>query len=132
MIVVDASAVAELLVRGPAWRDVADRVLVDGEDLHAPHLVDLELASVLRRSAASGSMSTRDAAVALALVNDLCIARHAHRELLPRIWALRENLTPYDAAYVALAEALDAPLLTLDARLAGAPGHEADVELLRR
>ncbi len=132
MIVLDASVVAELVVRGPSWRAAAERVLRDGGELHAPHLVDLEVTSVLRRSVAADTMTVDAAAEALEILRDLVLLRHAHDVLLPRVWALHPNLTPYDAAYVALAEALNAPLLTFDARLAGAPGNAARIELLRR
>ncbi len=87
---------------------------------------------MLRRAVASGRVSAHDATEALDLVRDLSLLRHGHDALLPRIWALRGSLTPYDAAYVALAEALDAPLVTFDSRVAAAPGNAARVDLLTR
>ena len=100
------------------------------ETLHAPHLLDVELAQVLRRYALAGEL---DAARGAQVIEDLAvfpIQRYGHEHLLPRIWMLRQNVTAYDAAYIALAEALDAPLVTRDARLARAPGHRAAVEVV--
>lgn len=130
MIVLDSSAVVELLLRTPVARQVEDRIFPMGETLHAPHLLDLEVAQVLRRYAAGGDVSPHRAQEALTDLADLPIWRYPHDLFLFRIWQLRQNLTAYDAAYVALAEALAAPLLTRDARLASAPGHRARVELL--
>jgi predicted nucleic acid-binding protein len=98
--------------------------------LHAPHLLDVEAAQVLRRLLAAGSITSRRCDQALRNLRDLRIRRYAHTTLLPRVWALRVNLTAYDAAYVALAEALEAPLVTRDRRLADAPGHRADIEVV--
>lgn len=130
MIVVDASIVAELVLRLPRAAVAAARVLADGEDLHAPHLIDLEVASVLRRCVAARTITRRQAADALDLHRALPIGRHGYDALLGRIWQLRGNLTTYDAAYVALAEGLDVPLVTFDGHTARAPGHSATVELL--
>ncbi len=91
----------------------------------APHLLDVEVALALRRYVQARTISTDRAELALEHLGQLGVTRHGHEELLPRIWALRENLTAYDAAYVVLAEALAAPLLTLDTWLAEAPGHQA-------
>lgn len=132
MIVVDASVVAELLTRAPGAAVANARVLVPGEDLHAPHLIDLEVTSVLRRSVAAKRATASAAAKALDALMAFPIQRHGHEELLARIWQLRGNLTPYDAAYVALAEALEVPLVTFDGNLARAPGNRATIELLRR
>jgi predicted nucleic acid-binding protein len=128
VIVVDASAVLELLLRGPVWRQVAARIGGD-EDLHAPHLLDLEVAQVLRRHAQAGAIDDERGREALGDFADLDVARHPHDLFLPRIWELRSRVTAYDAAYLALAEALAAPLLTLDHRLARAGGHRAHVEI---
>src|SRR5690606_1940105 len=95
--------------------------------LHAPDLMDVEVAQVLRRHAAEGVLHEARAERTIDLLVRLPVTRHPARILLPRIWALRENLTAYDAAYVALTEALGARLLTCDGRLARAPGHRADV-----
>ncbi len=130
MIVVDASVVLELLLRGPASRRISDRIRARDEGLHAPHLLDLEVAQVLRRYAAAGSIDHARGREAFEDLRDLGLARHAHDFLLPRIWELRGRITAYDAAYVALAEVLVAPLVTLDAKLARTGGHRARVELL--
>ena len=131
MIVLDASAVLELLLGGPAAPAVALRIETPDEGLHAPHLLDLEVAQVLRRYALSGALDEARGRAALDDLEDLGLVRHAHDLFLPRIWELRGRVTAYDAAYLALAEALPAPLLTLDRRLARAGGHRARVEVLR-
>jgi predicted nucleic acid-binding protein len=129
MIVIDASAVLELLLHGPAWRGVALRIASPDEDLHAPHLLDLEVAQVLRRHALAGAIDEERGRQALEDLADLDLARHPHDLFLPRIWELRACVTAYDAAYLALAEALAAPLLTLDRRLARTEGHRARIEI---
>ncbi|HEY5114160.1 MAG TPA: type II toxin-antitoxin system VapC family toxin, partial [Nakamurella sp.] len=101
------------------------------EVLTAPELVDLEVASVLRRQAQAGAINVRRAGLALADLAALPLQRAPHLPLLPRCWELRENLTVYDAAYVALAEVLDATLLTGDRRLARASGPRRDIEVVR-
>jgi predicted nucleic acid-binding protein len=130
VIVVDASALLEVLLRTPASAAIQARLFQDGEGLHAPALLDLEVAQVLRRYVARGEVTLARAGASLDLLLALPVQRYAHDALLPRVWALRDNLTAYDAAYVALAEALRAPLVTCDARLAGAPGVAATVELV--
>ena len=130
MIVVDASALLEVLLNTPAAARVADRLFGSDETLHAPHLIDLEVAQVLRRYAARGALTADRGAQALQDLTDFPLVRYPHDLLLSRIWALRHNLTAYDAAYLALAEALEAPLVTRDAALAAAQGHTAAVELL--
>jgi predicted nucleic acid-binding protein len=130
VIVVDASALLEVLLNTPAASRVADRLFASGETLHAPHLIDLEVAQVLRRYAASGTMTAERGAQVLQDLADFPLIRYPHDLLLPRIWDLRHNLTAYDAAYLVLAEALEAPLVTRDAALAAARGHAASVELL--
>ncbi|HHQ48371.1 MAG TPA: VapC toxin family PIN domain ribonuclease, partial [Acidobacteria bacterium] len=102
----------------------------DATTLHAPELLDVEVAQVVRRYCRRGQISIERAGTAIKLLADLDVARHGHAPLLPRIWALRDNLTAYDAAYVALAEALDAPLLTRDGQLARSSGHTARIELV--
>jgi predicted nucleic acid-binding protein len=99
------------------------------ESLHAPHLLDLEVAQVLRRLSAEGTLTTQRADEAIRDLLDLRLTRYAHSILLPRIWQHRHNLSAYDAAYVALAETLGATLITRDACLASAPGHSAMIEL---
>ena len=130
MIVADASAILELLLRTDAGSEVEARLLGPGETIHAPALVDLEVAQVLRRYVARGEMTPARARTSLDLMLAFPMERHTHEPLLSRIWELRDNLTAYDAAYVALAEGLRAPLLTCDARLAKAPGIRAVVELI--
>jgi predicted nucleic acid-binding protein len=128
LIVVDASALVKVLT--PARPDhVLDRRLQEADSLHAPHLVDVEVANGLRRAAATGSVSTDRAQDALLDLDTMPITRYPHGALLPRAWELRDNLTAYDAMYVALAEVLEAPLVTCDARLARTPGIQAAVEL---
>lgn len=129
MIVVDASVVLEVLLLSETGVAVGPRLFDPAEDLHAPELLDLEVAQVLRRHERSGALTARRASEALQDLADLRLERYSHRLLLDRAWALRANLTIYDAAYVALAELLGCPLLTCDAALARAP-HGARVELL--
>jgi len=130
MIVVDASSLLDLLLRTGACTEIECSVLRPGLGLHAPHLVDLEVAQVLRRHALRGDLSATRASEALRDLADLPLTRYPHEPFLARIWALRANLTAYAAAYVALAEVLAAPLLTRDARLAQAGGHRAVVQVL--
>ena len=130
MIVVDASALVEVLLRTPAAGSVEQRLFEPGQSLHAPHLLDVEIAQVLRRYAASGEIGAGRGRAALADLTDLSLRRYPHDLLLPRVWELRNNLTAYDAVYVALAEALDATLITRDRRLAAAAGHRARVALV--
>jgi predicted nucleic acid-binding protein len=130
MIVVDASAVLEALLRTPAARAVERRLFELSQTLHAPHLLDVEVAQVVRRYAANGEIDVERGHMALADLVDLPLHRYPHDFLLPRVWQLRNNLTAYDAVYVALAEALNAPLITRDKRLAASPGHHAQIELV--
>lgn len=130
MIVLDASAVLEWLLEGPASGAIEARVEPEYGRLHAPHLVDLEVVQVLRRLVREGAVRERRAGEAVEDLLALRLVRHEHRRLTARIWALRGNLTAYDAAYVALAESIGAPLLTRDARLARSSGHRARIELV--
>ena len=129
MIVVDASALLEVLLRTSAAKGVEDRLFEAQQTLHAPHLLDVEVAQVVRRYAAKGDIDAARGRAALADLADFPLRRYPHDFLLSRIWDLRHNLTAYDAAYVALAEALDMPLLTRDRRLAATAGHRARIEL---
>ncbi|GAB2450095.1 type II toxin-antitoxin system ribonuclease VapC1 [Nocardioides hungaricus] len=130
MIIVDASVLAPALADGGASGRIA-RTRLAGERLLAPELIDLEVTSVIRGLVRKGAVSDEHAAAALVDLIDLPLERVGHRRLVPRCWELRGNLTPYDAAYVALAEHLDVPLVTADARLARASGPRCDVEVLR-
>ena len=131
MIVADASAVLELLLGTAAALDIQRRLFESGESLHAPHLLDLEIAQVLRRYVSGGELTPQRGKQALTDLADIPILRYPHDLFLSRIWALRHNATAYDAAYLALAESLAAPLITCDARLAATPGHRATIELVR-
>ncbi|HEX4437687.1 MAG TPA: type II toxin-antitoxin system VapC family toxin [Solirubrobacteraceae bacterium] len=117
MIVVDASAAISALMNAGAARQT-----FAGEQLHAPHLIDTEVASGLRRQAASGICTPDDAWSMLAVWRDFGLTRYPAFAMLDRIWELRENLSAYDACYVALAELLDCPLVTADKLLSRAPG----------
>ena len=129
MIVVDASIIVPALADdGPAGRSARQRLA--SERLNAPALIDLEVLSAIRRKLTAGGLSAERAALALRGLARVRMRRSGHGPLLPRIWVLRHNLTSYDAAYVALAEAMDAPLVTADARLATAPGIGCKVELV--
>lgn len=129
MIVVDASVVASALGDDAADGERARSHLAD-ERLFAPELIDLEVASVWRCAARAGLLGERRAVQALADLAALPLARAPHQPHMNRIWELRDSLTPYDAAYIALAEALEAPLLTADKRLAQAAGVGCEIELL--
>lgn len=130
MIVVDASVLAPALADDSADGQIA-RSRLAGEDLVAPELIDLEVAAVVRRGVLSGQLSLRRAEQALDDLVDLPLRRVPHVRFLVRCWELRENLTVYDAAYVALAEMLSVVLVTGDARLAKAPGIRCQVDVLR-
>jgi predicted nucleic acid-binding protein len=130
VIVTDASVILEVLLRTPAASRIEDRILSNRESLHAPHLIDLEVAQVLRRYVSRGEMYADRARMALDIFSKFPITRYSHEPLVPRIWVLRSNLTAYDAAYVALAEGLGATMLTRDDRLARAPGNRATIELI--
>lgn len=110
--------------------DAPDWLLDSAESLHAPHLLDVEIAQVVRRYEVRGELSAERGEEALADLMAFPIARYPHDVLLQRVWELRHNLTAYDAVYVALAEALDAPLVTRDERLASAPGNNAMVRII--
>ena len=99
------------------------------EGLHVPHLFEVEVMNVLRRYALNGDLSAERARLAMNRLSAMRVTRYPHTALLPRIWELRDNVTAYDAAYVALAETLEAPLITRDERLSKAPGIRATVEL---
>jgi predicted nucleic acid-binding protein len=121
VIVVDASAILEVLLHTPASEAIVGRIFQEGETWHAPHLLDLEVAQVLRRYVASREIGALRGLRALEDLQDMPLTRYPHAPLLFRIWELRANVTAYDAAYLALAETLDCTLLTRDGRLASAP-----------
>jgi len=129
LIVVDASVIAPALADDDEDGERA-RSRLQGERLTAPEVLDLEVVSVIRKAFASGALSRRRAGLALADLIDLELERISHRRILARIWELHENLTPYDAAYVALAETINATLVTADRRLSGAPGPRCTIEYL--
>jgi predicted nucleic acid-binding protein len=130
LIVVDASALIEVLLGTSAANRLAERLFADGETLHAPHLLDVEVTQVLRRYALAGVFGAQRGGEALEDLADFPIVRYPHQLFLSRIWDLRHKVTAYDAAYLALAEALAAPLVTRDAKLAAAVGHRARIELM--
>jgi len=129
MIVLDASAAVDWLLRTPAGERIEQRIYAHEETLHSVHLLDVEFAQVLRRLVRQEIVNPGRAEQAIEDLLALRITRHAPALLLRRMWRLRQNLTAYDAAYVALAEELRAPLITRDQRLAAAPGHSAAVEV---
>jgi predicted nucleic acid-binding protein len=129
MIVLDASATVDWLLQTTAGQHIERRIYSARESLHAPHLLDLEVAQVLRRLVREGTVPANRADEAVRDLLDLRLTRYPHFMLLPRVWQLRQNFSAYDAAYVGLAEKLGAPLITRDGRLAAAPGHAAIIEL---
>ena len=129
MLVVDASALVPALADDGADGDTA-RARLRGQSLVAPELVDLETTSVIRRQLRRGHLDARRAELALADLVSLPLQRASHRPLLARCWELRQNLTVYDAAYVALAELLDVVLLTAETRLSSAPGVTCQLDVL--
>jgi predicted nucleic acid-binding protein len=128
VLVVDSSAALEALAARDPAAGLVERLAEDG-DLHAPHLIDTEILHALRRMLRRGQISEERAHDARTDFAELTLVRYPHEPLNDRVWQLRENVTAYDATFVALAEALDVPLVTCDARLAAAPGHRARVEL---
>ena len=129
MIVIDASAAVELILNTATGKRVGDRVADEREAIHAPHLIDVEILHALRRLVLRKSIDDAHATTALGLWRSLDVERHVHEPFVGRIWQLRGNLSAYDATYVALAEALSAPLVTADRRLANAPGSGISIEV---
>lgn len=128
MIVLDASALLEFLLQTPLGIRVEARLFRDEHEFHSPHLIDVEVTQGLRRLVRAGEVSPDRALHAIADLADFDLHRHSHVDLLTRVWKLRQNVTAYDAMYVALAEALDARLVTCDTPLAKTPGHRARIE----
>ncbi len=131
MIVADASAVLEVLLGTPASLAVAEQLFAPGQTVHAPHLIDLEVAHAIRRYVGFRDIDDALGRAAIGNMVDLQIRRYPHDVLLPRVWDLRGNLSAYDAVYVALAEALDAPLLTRDRGVADAAGRFTKVQVIQ-
>ena len=131
MIVLDASAVVDWFLLTPAGLDIDQRIARGGESLHAPHLLDLEVAQAFRRLARDGTIPAHRADAAIYDLMELNIERYDHFPLLSRIWGYRHNLSIYDATYLVLAEDLGAALFTCDRRLASAPGHGVKVVLFK-
>jgi predicted nucleic acid-binding protein len=129
MIVLDASAAIDWLLQTPAGQRIEQRIYARQDSLHSVYLLDVEFLQVLRRLVRAGILTAGRAEQAIEDLLALRITRHAPAALLRRIWRLRQNLTAYDAAYVALAEQLRAPLITRDQRIAAAPGHTAAIEV---
>lgn len=130
MIVVDASALMEVLLNTEAAPFIATRLFDARETLHAPHIIDLEITQVLRRYTLTGELEPARGEEMLADLGDFPLTRYPHTLFLRRIWGLRSNATAYDAAYLVLAEALGATLVTCDRALASIPGHGVHVEVL--
>jgi predicted nucleic acid-binding protein len=131
VLVVDASVIVSALI---ADDDAGERMRLrlDAEaTVCAPEVIDLEVANAWRRDLLAGRIGEDRTRLALKDLAGLSLARMPHRPLIPRIWELRHNLTPYDAAYVALAESLDATLLTVDGRSTRAPSLRCEVELIQ-
>ena len=131
MIVLDASAALEIALRTDPGARLRQRITDADETLHAPHLIDLEVAQALRRYERLRDLRSPDAETVLHDFGEIPLERYPHDPLLPRIWELRRNATAYDAAYLALAEKLEATLLTSDSKMASVPGHSARVEVVR-
>ena len=129
MIVLDASAAIDWLLQTAVGKQIEERIFSRGESLHAPQLLDLEIAQVLRRLVREGAVSAPRADQAIQDLLDLRVTRYPHFVFLPHIWRLRDNFSAYDAAYVALTEKLGATLITRDARLASASARMASIEL---
>ncbi len=130
MIVLDASAAITILLNtGPSAEAIRLRIGDPEQTLHVPHLFEVEVLHALRRLNLNGAVSSERAEIALGRLRDMTLARYPHTILLPRIWEHRQNVTAYDAAYIALAETLNAPLITTDAKLARAFGIRDEVEL---
>jgi predicted nucleic acid-binding protein len=131
VIVADASAIVEFLLQTPLGARVEARLFQNDDEVHVPHVLDIEVAQALQRLVRSRELSRDRAEEALADLVDLDLQRHPHVDFLHRVWELRENLTAYDAIYVALAEATECPLITCDKPLGSSPGHAAHVEVIR-
>ena len=132
MKVIDASALVEFLLGTPAGLAIADELEDPDEGVHIPHLADVEVSHALRRLVSLGAVTESLAALALQDLQELDLQRHSHEPLLERMWELRKNVSAYDATYIALAEVLDAPLLTCDRRLARVPKANVKLQLIKQ
>ena len=128
--VVDASALVDLFIGGPAAGAIFDRLFRTRTVLHAPHSIDVEVANAIRKLWRRGLLVDQDVEEIADIYPRIRIERHANSPFLHRIWRLRYNITPYDAAYIALAEWLDLPLITRDAALYRSSGHSARIEFI--
>ena len=131
MIVVDASVLVSALADDGSDGETARKRLEADGDLHVPHLIDLEVVSVLRKRLLARHLDDRRAQLAMRDLHDLPAVRYPHLPFVNRIWQLRPNLTSYDAAYVALAEELDCALVTADERVGRAARVRCPVEVLK-
>jgi predicted nucleic acid-binding protein len=131
VIVIDASAIVELLLQTELGIRVERRIYRDYDDIHAPHLLDVEALSALRRLVGAREVPAERAEKAVEDLAFLRIIRHGHLDLAARAWELRQNVTAYDAVYLALAESLDAPVVTCDRPFGAARGHRARIEVIR-
>ena len=127
MIVLDASAAVEYLTEPTAIGEWVRRTIEHEEEIAAPHVIDLEVVSALRKKLLRKAITRRAADNAVVDFQDLAVMRYPVTTLLPRVWELRASLSPYDAAYVVLAEALESKLVTTDARLARSRGHRVPI-----
>jgi predicted nucleic acid-binding protein len=130
VIVLDASVVVEILLGGERSESALPWLGDAAGPVHAPGLLDVEVTQVLRRLVLGGIMEPARGGASVEILQELPVTRHPATPLLPRIWALRHHLSAYDAAYVALAEALACPLVTFDGKLARAPGTDVETRLL--
>jgi predicted nucleic acid-binding protein len=131
VIVLDASALVELLLNTPVGQKISARIENPVEGVHVPHLVDLEVIQALRRYVREEELDVEDALAAIEDLRALDLQRHAHEPMLDRVWELRNNITAYDAVYVALAEVLDTKVVTCDGPFSRARGVAGRVELVQ-
>ena len=131
MKVLDASVLVEYLTDGEHGDASGRQIRARSGWLWAPHLVDAEVGHALRSEVRAGEITAKKAREVLGDLMEMRLQRVSHHLLADRAWELRENLSFYDGLYVALAEALEAPLITLDSRLAKAPGIRAEIELVQ-
>lgn len=130
MIVIDASAFSDVVLARPAAARIRERVERDDQHIHVPVTFDVEVLQTVRKYWLNGEADDQIGLIAIGLLRAASIQRHDLSPFLARIWELRRNNTAYDAGYVALAESLDIPLITRDARLARSSGHVARIEYI--